>query len=166
MAAAANWVASRVPVHRRGAGGGRKRSEPTGGSANGTPRKILTPFSDVPWRSPKVVRTTTGVGLWAKPRRVPAAASAEWARKARRVNIESAPGRRGGELFPQSFGLDLLRRGVSGVEAGSEEAVDLVHDVAGALGLTDGAAQVSPAGDPVSEPRGELLHLADGFALG
>ena len=50
--------------------------------------------------------------------------------------------------------------------AGGEEVFDLVHDVGGAFGFEDFAAEGAAAGDAVGEPGGELLHAADGVALG
>ena len=55
-----NETASRTPSQPSAACGAANRSSPTGGLANGMPRKTARPFSMLPRTSPVVVRTTSG----------------------------------------------------------------------------------------------------------
>ena len=50
--------ASRTPSQPRTGRGAAKRSAPTGGSANGMPRKTATPFSRLPRSVPAAARTS------------------------------------------------------------------------------------------------------------
>src|SRR5665213_3501055 len=59
IAAAVNCVASRTPLHAFLATGPRNRRPSTGGSANGTPRKILDPPARIPSNLPLRVETVT-----------------------------------------------------------------------------------------------------------
>src|SRR5580692_6057243 len=56
-----NTAASRTPSHARAGRGAANRRSPTGGWANGMPRKTATPFSTRPRTCPAAVRTTGSV---------------------------------------------------------------------------------------------------------
>ena len=56
-----NMSASRTPSHGRAGCGAANRRVPTGGWANGMPRKTATPFSARPRTCPAAVRTTGSV---------------------------------------------------------------------------------------------------------
>src|SRR4249919_4056295 len=56
-----NMSASRTPSHGRAGCGAANRRAPTGGWANGMPRKTATPFSARPRTCPAAVRTTGSV---------------------------------------------------------------------------------------------------------
>src|SRR6476620_2318185 len=57
---AGNSVAWRTPVHLAAGCGGRQRSSPTGGAANGTPLKETTPSTASPCSSPLSIFTREG----------------------------------------------------------------------------------------------------------
>ena len=61
MQSAPNSAAWRMPVHGAAGWGGRHRSSPTGGAANGMPLNDSTPSSITPCTSPLSIRTTAGV---------------------------------------------------------------------------------------------------------
>src|ERR1700722_6878919 len=69
-------VASRTPVHGVAGFGALKRSGPTGGAANGMPRKARTPFVTEPCTLPLSVCTTVGPPAAAMPAAGTASASA------------------------------------------------------------------------------------------
>jgi hypothetical protein len=76
--------------------------------------------------------------------------------------MSTHPRRGGFEFFVVLFEGFALRC----ICALSEEDFYLVDDLSAALAVEDFAAEGGAAGDAVGEPAGELLHAADGVALG
>src|SRR4029077_17323550 len=64
-----NMAASPTPSQGRAGRGAANRRSPTGGWANGMPRKTATPFSDRPRTCPAAVRTTGSVTSMRTPSR-------------------------------------------------------------------------------------------------